>query len=359
MSDVADRDFSVLANLIDSSCPDVSNGMTALVIKDGKEIFFHANGSIEELGFTYERNTLFDVASLTKPIVTSTLIFDFLDRGIISLEDTLEMIPELGRYNNLRKFTIRSLLSHTSGLVPHMDLYYRGKNRAGYLSAIEECAVNARLYSEEEYSDLNYILLGFALEELGGKALNVLFNERVAKPHGLSSMTFNPSGDISTIAPTEVTNERGLVRGKVHDENSFYLGGVAGHAGLFSTVDDLANFLRLYTSHMIVSKASVDAATTPQNEYLGGTFGYGWVINASRRERQSPAFDHARFLGDISPHGVFGHTGFTGTSVLVDRTNDLICVLLTNRVYPTRTNLKILHFRRIFHNALYSVLSRS
>jgi CubicO group peptidase (beta-lactamase class C family) len=345
-----------LRNHIKSSIPEVSHGMTVLVAKADKKLFFESYGKIDDLHFTYSNDTVYDLASLTKPLATSTLAFKLIDSGKLSMEDTASSLGLFSGMDNLGKLSVKSLLSHSSGLTPSLPLYRRGKTRESYLAGINDAAASAIPYVEENYSDLNYILLGYIIEEICGKSLDKAWKSMVAAELGLKHSMYLPKFPRDRIAPTESDRSRGQVWGEVHDENSFYSGGVAGHAGLFSDASDIFSFASQYIKGKIISKASLLKATRPANEYIGGSFGYGWMINTPRPARQSPAFDYARFIGDIAPFGAFGHTGFTGTSIMIDPGSSIIVIILSNRVYPTRENIKILKFRRTFHNLVFSSL---
>jgi CubicO group peptidase (beta-lactamase class C family) len=336
--------------------PEVSHGMTILVANAQKKLFFESFGRIEALNFTYRNETIYDLASLTKPLVTSTLVFSLIDRGKLSFEDTTATLGLFRGNYLLEKLTVRSLLSHTSGLPPTIPLYRRGNTRAAYLEGINDAASSSSLYKVENYSDLNYILLGFIIEEICGKTLNEVWNDNIAKRYRLSQMSYLPTAQRDMIAPTESGGVRGQIWGEVHDENSFFLGGVAGHAGLFSDAEGIYSFLTHYLKSDIISGSSLRKATRPANEYIGGSFGYGWMINTPRPTTPSPAFDFARFIGDIAPFDAYGHTGFTGTSIVVEPETGIKVVILANRVYPSRDNERILRFRRTLHNLIFSTL---
>lgn len=354
--DSGKRINKIATKLIKDNLGIVSRGMTVLISRKEKILFFESFGKIEELDFEYARDTVYDLASLTKPVVTSALIFKLVESGKLTLEDTLDIFPLFQEYKNLHKFTVRSLLSHSSGLVPTIPMYMKGNSRESYLQQIDESAAGISPGKKEDYSDLNYILLGFLIEDITGHKLNDSWKEIVANPFGLNNLGYNPTQEKSKIAPTEFGTERGDVWGEVHDENSYFLGGVAGHAGLFGDMESLHRFLSLYTKGRIISPSSVRKATSPANLNIGGTFGYGWMINVPRPAKPSPAFDFSRLLGDIAPFGTYGHSGFTGPSICIEPVSDILCIILANRVYPTRENNSILRFRRLFHNLVLSNL---
>lgn len=342
-----------LNELIDNATPDVAPGIAASVTIDGKNVFEHAHGEMKDPEFRFSTSTVFDMASLTKPTVTATLVMKFLERGAIALDDSLSSLGLFGEDQLIGQLTVRSLLSHSSGLTWHYPLYSFGKTREDYKKGIAAFGNVAKIYSKEEYSDLNFMTLAFLLEHLSGKTLDVLAKEEIFNPIGMNNTGFNPGMNENSIAPTEITKERGLVWGKVHDENSFYLGGVSGHAGLFSNLEDMRKFSTALIDHRIISKKTLDLMTTPANEYIGGTFGLGWMIKMPKPRNPSDSFGFSSFIGDYAGYGTFGHTGFTGTSLVIDRSNRVAVTILSNRVYPTRDNIKILRFRRLFHNAVF------
>ena len=353
---VVDREqlATVFRKYIDANYSSAAYGMSVYVRNSDFE-FIHFTGSIPELGFTYSKNTLYDMASLTKPMVTATLIMKYVEDGIIGLEDTLEAVGLYKPESTISKVTIRQLLTHSSGLVPDNPLYERGRSREDYIRAIGSLYEPQTSALREEYSDLNYILLGFVIESIAGKPLEQVASEKIFLPLSMKSTTFNPKIDRSLIAPTENDSKRGgIVWGKVHDEKSYYLGGVAGHAGLFSTIEDTAKYVSALLSGKILKTVTLKAMTSPQNIPIGGMFGLGWMIKPPRPYSPSPSFGYNAFMGDLVPDGAFGHTGFTGTSICVEPISSSYVIILSNRVYPTRNNLGILRFRRLFHNLVFS-----
>ncbi|MGC8546055.1 MAG: serine hydrolase domain-containing protein [Thermoplasmata archaeon] len=330
-----------------------SKGYSILINHRSKDILKCSDGSIENLNFEYSIDTLYDLASLTKVLCTLPLTLILLDRNIISLRDTLGSLDLFDGYPNIQKLNFESLLTHTSGLIPDKNLWEFGKERDDYLRGIEAEAKNANPYAEESYSDLNFILLGFALEKIYGKTLDEIFKSEIADKIGLKFTGFNPEFSREIIAPTEIYEDRGLVWGKVHDEKSYYLGGVAGHAGLFSNAKEILKILNAMREGILFSRKTFDLSIVNRNSYVGGIFGLGWMVKSPRFEKISKSYDLTGFMGDYAPYGTIGHTGFTGTSLLLDESHDLTVILLTNRVYPTRQSEGILRFRRIIHNRIY------
>lgn len=344
-SDFSDKiDKIVLRNYEKATC-----GLTLGIVHDKKTVYKKSFGSIEKLNFKYTDETIYDLASLTKPLITATLIGKLLEKGEISLDDNLKTIGFI-KNSNIDNVTIKSLISHSTGFIPTYPLYKMGKNKKSYIKAID-LLYNGEIYKKEVYSDLNFILLGFIIEYFYNDTLDNVAKKELIDPLNLKNTSYNPEYT-DLIAPTEVTT-RGLLRGKVHDEKAYYIGGVAGHAGLFSNINDLIIFMNKFLNGEILKGKTIDLFTTLQNKYLNGTFGYGWMVKTQRPENPSEAYGYSAFMGDYLPYGSFGHTGFTGTSIVVNKNNNLFSILLTNRVYPTRDNTNILKFRRILNNAIF------
>ena len=345
-----------IRKFVDQNVPSVSYGISVSIDKGNENILSYTKGEIPELGFKYSNDTIYDFASLTKPLVTTTLVMKYLEKGILGLEDTLGTLGVYEETEAASNLTVRSLISHISGLQPDFPLYRYGNNRESYQKLIGTLAQRAVMNSQEEYSDLNFILLGFMLEEISGKSLADLAKEEIFKPLGMEHSSYNPEFSRDFIAPTEETKERGLVWGKVHDEKAYYNNGVAGHAGLFSTLSDTRKLILSILDGKILSDSTRELMWHPQTTHLNGTYGLGWIVKQPRPANPSPAFGFSYFLGDYSPFGTVGHTGFTGPSVSIEPETGLFVTILCNRVYPTRENGNILRFRRLFHNLVYSNL---
>lgn len=351
---LSERCIEMLDRIQRESIPSISRGVVSSVSHEGNVLYSNVLGEIPELSFKYKKDTVFDMASLTKPIVTATLTMKLLDRGKIGLEDPVSSyLKEQGNIN-LSKFSFRTLLSHSSGLPDVYPLQKNGTTRNDYLNTIDAVSRGVDISKREEYSDLNYILLGLVLEEIMGEPLDLLAEKEIFKPLGMNNSCFNPDVDRMRIAPTEITEDRGQVWGRVHDEKADGLGGVTGHAGLFSTIEDVEKYAKAFMEFKLFSRKTTRLMTTPANEYLGGTFGLGWMIKGNRTSLSGPSYGYSLFMGDYCPMGTVGHTGFTGTSLVMDLLNKISVVILTNRVYPTRENTGILKFRRLFHNIVFN-----
>jgi uncharacterized protein YbbC (DUF1343 family)/CubicO group peptidase (beta-lactamase class C family) len=274
-------------------------------------------------------DTIFDLASLTKVVATTTSVMILLDEGRIGLNDRVAaFIPGFERYGKAN-ITIRHLLAHVSGLRPDVDLAdsWSGSDTAIAL-AVEEVPASVP-GTRFVYSDINFFLLGDIVRRVSGMPLDRFSHDRIFAPLGMNETTFTPGESwTSRIAPTDGTTP---LRGVVHDPTARRMGGVAGHAGLFSTAADLAIFCRMilsggaYRGVRILSPLAVALMTsraTPAEER--NARGLGWDIDSS--------FSSNR--GELMPIGSFGHTGFTGTSLWLDPRSGMFVVFLSNRVHP-------------------------
>ncbi len=291
--------------------------------------------------------TRFDMASLTKIMATDTLFMVFMEKGLISVYD--RVADYLKCFNGCGKdeVTMFNLLTHTAGFIPFTDLYNKCSDYEDAIKYICSTDLQYKPGSKVVYSDFSFILLGYILEKIGGDRLGKLCKKYIFDPLGMTHTSFNPAGE--NIAATEIDNKTGKpLIGTVHDENARFFGGISGHAGLFSNIKDAAKFANMFINGgrvgdvSFLSPVTVDAMTRNYTRDLGESRGLGWCIKG----------DKISSSGDIINPSAFGHTGFTGTSMWIDRINDIYIILLTNRVHPTRENAGILRFRRLFHNAV-------
>lgn len=277
-------------------------------------------------------DTIFDAASLTKVIATTSCLMRLVEDGKLRINDRVtQYLPEF--QGGRSEITVRDLMTHFSGLRPDLDMppSWRGYD-TGIRLALADKPVDPP-GMKFVYSDINYLLLGEIVHRLGGKPLDEFAKENVFVPVGMTESTFNPPASwMQRIAPTEVENGH-VVRGVVHDPTARAMDGVAGHAGLFTTADDLAKFAQMMldlgetSGRHLLSPLTVRKFTTPQSPADQPILrGLGWDID-------SP-FSSNR--GDLFPIGSFGHTGFTGTSVWMDPYTKTYVVLLTNSVHPKR-----------------------
>jgi CubicO group peptidase (beta-lactamase class C family) len=294
---------------------------------------------------------LFDLASVTKAVVTTTLCALFVENEKLNLDAPIrEYVPAFGG-GGKDSVTARHVLAHCSGLPAHVHLYKQHAGREDILQAVCGLELAYAPGSETAYSDMGFLLLGMALETIGGARLDRLAQQFIFDPLGMKDACYCPGEDMRPrILPTELkTNLRtGLVWGEVHDENAAAMGGIASHAGVFATANDLANFVRMwlcggiFDGAVILSEEVAMMFTRRAHLVPNSTWALGW-------DTVSPGGSSSgRHFSDRS----FGSLGFTGTSVWVDSERDLGVVLLTNRVHPTRDNLQIKDLRPAFHDAV-------
>src|SRR3954469_6025560 len=289
-----------------------------------------------------DTHTRYDLASLTKGIATTTLAMILEEAGQLDINRTVSSyLPE---FNSPEKaqITVRQLLTHSGGLEAGANIYATARGRDQFLAQINARPLEYTPGTSMIYSDWDMILLQLVMERITGKTLDVLAGERIFRPLGMVDTQFQPPLSIrSRIAPTQVDDARGgLLWGSVHDENAWAIGGVAGHAGLFSTAKDLALFSMMILNGgegvngvRIVKPATIARWTARQGRE--STRALGW---------DSP--EGGSSAGQFFSPWSFGHTGFTGTSIWMDPEKDLFVVVLTNRVNPTRSNTRHVQLRR-------------
>jgi beta-glucosidase-like glycosyl hydrolase/CubicO group peptidase (beta-lactamase class C family) len=304
--------------------------------------------------------TMYDIASLTKVVATTTLVAKLVEGDFavpLDLDAKVERyLPEWesGPQPEWRhRVTVRHLLTHTSGLPPFKEYWRTSKSKQDTLTKIFAEPLEYEPGTKEVYSDLGIILMAEIIERLTGRKLDDLANSFIFSPLGMKDSMYKPAKKLwPTIAPTEIDNQyrHRLIQGEVHDENAYAIGGVSGHAGVFSTGPDLGAFCQMlldggvYAHQRILRRATVAQFTTPQ-QLSGGTRTLGWAV-------PTPGGLSGNYF---SAHS-YGHTGFTGTSIWIDPDRQLFVVFLTNRVNPTRENQKIQQVRRDLHDAVMQAL---
>jgi uncharacterized protein YbbC (DUF1343 family) len=317
-------------------------GVVLLVGQRGKTVYRKAFGSREirpeKVPMTVD--TVFDLASLTKVVATTSAVMALVEEGKLRLRDPAARYwPEFGQ-NGKERVTIRHLLTHTSGL-PAWENYERllrdpagpgiQDHREKVLQGIAQMPLRQPPDARFVYSDLGFITLGELVRRVSGRPLDEYVETRIFRPLGMRETGFNPGEKPrARAAPTTMRGGR-LIRGEVHDPNAAVMGGVAGHAGLFSTADDLARFARMLLSsdtgesrNYPLSPATVREMTTPHTPAGLPVRGLGWDIDSG--------YSHVR--GDLLPVGSFGHTGFTGTYMWIDPHTQTFIIGLSNRVHP-------------------------
>jgi len=282
-------------------------------------------------------STIYDLASLTKIIATTSLMLQLVDQGRVALDaPVVRYLPEW-RGPRASGITIRQLLTHSSGLAAWRAFYKEATDRADARAQLMLVGPDALPGTRYVYSDMNFMLLGMVAERVTGMPLDSAFQTLVARPLRLADTRFRPDSSLRPrIAPTEFDPWRQRqARGEVHDENAFRFDGVSGHAGLFSTGADMARVARLWLSGGVLDGTRLASARTLAE------FTHAQDTLLSRRALGWETPTGSNSAGHRMSTRAFGHTGFTGTSIWIDPAQDLFVVLLTNRVNPTRQNTRI------------------
>src|SRR5437870_5559338 len=304
-------------------------GAVVLVWHNGQVLYRKAFGyrALEPRRELMTVDTVFDLASLTKVVATTTAVMQLVEKGEVRLNDPVaKYIPEFAQ-NGKEDITVRGLLTHYSGLEPDLDLTHPWQGRdTAFSMAFAEKPVNPS-GSRFVYSDINFITLGALVERVSKTQLDKYCAQNIFTPLKMARTRFLPPATwLPKIAPTEYDVQIRMLRGVVHDPTARRMGGVAGQAGVFSTADDLSKFAHTIIAGSSVLPASlVEKMTTPQQPPTAHELrGFGWDID-------SP-FSTNR--GELLLVGSFGHTGFTGTSLWIDPTTRTYIILLTNAVHP-------------------------
>ena len=291
-------------------------------------------------------DTIFDLASLTKPIVIGVLIMRLAEMGTVELNARIQnYLPEFIH----PQVTVSQLLTHTSGLPAWRATYLESKNKDGVANYLCQIPLDYPTGTQVVYSCLGYILLGKLIERLTSEPLDTLAQKWIFQPLEMNWTRYNPpSAWIDKCAATEDSNNfekrmvdcqphdwrEGVIVGEVHDENAHFLGGVSGNAGLFSTATDIAKFCQMLIDgeDSVLTTESISQMATVQTTRLNESRGIGWII-----------------LED----GSLYHTGFTGTSIRVNLERKMFAILLTNRVHPDASHPGIVDFRAKFHQSIF------
>jgi CubicO group peptidase (beta-lactamase class C family) len=303
--------------------------------------------------------TLFDLASVTKAVSTTTMAMILYERGLLELDAPVSgTLPEFLTGDDARRqaVTFRTLLAHSSGLPAYEKLFLKAPSRDELLMAAFSMPLTADPGTRAEYSDIGFIILGIALERIAGESLDTFCRREIFGPLGTSNTTFNPPRELrAKIPPTADEREGGassakprsafrkrIIQGEVQDENAFVLGGVAGNAGLFSTAEDVARFAHVMLSggSPILRPETIGLFRSREGSPAGTSRALGW-------DTPSAPSQSGTHFGPRS----YGHLGYTGTSLWIDPDRQLSITLLTNRTWPDCSNQAIKQVRPRVHDA--------
>ena len=328
-----------------------------LFVSKGENVLINKNFG----NHTYDKNSkivsdksIYDVASLTKVLSTTPVVMKLIQKKMLSLDYPLSDFYDEFKSGNKKNITIRHLLTHTSGLPAYIEYYKRNdiESKDDIINDIIKLDLSYEPDSKMVYSDLGMILLADIVSKVTSSSLNKLSYNYYYKPLGMNNTFFNPKKTIKyNVVPTEYDSyfRNRLLQGEVHDETAFLLGGVSGHAGLFSNSNDIAKLAKLFLNKGVfngrryLKKNIVKSFTTQGNYPVKSDRILGW---------DTPSTNGKSSAGDFFSNQSYGHLGFTGTSLWIDPDNEIIIVLLTNRVHPTRDKKGIYKVRRDLHNSI-------
>jgi len=319
--------------------------------------------ALKALGrFSYEADaesvsnaSIFDLASLTKVIATTAMTMILYEHGLVDLEmPVVGIVPEFAANDPRREaVTIQMLLAHSSGLPAYEKLFLRARNREEVLSAALTTPLAADPGTQAKYSDIGFIVLGVALGRIADESLDAFCQREIFGPLGMSHTCFNPPASWrASIPPTaeDRTFRNRIIQGEVQDENASVLGGVAGHAGVFATAQDVVTFAHVMLSGgaPILRPETISLFTRRQSNPSGTSRALGW-------DTPSTPSQSGKHFSSRS----FGHLGYTGTSLWIDPERQLSVTLLTNRTWPDCSNKAIKEVRPKFHDAVIEALEKS
>jgi CubicO group peptidase (beta-lactamase class C family) len=348
-------DFRPVEAAVEKAVSDsVFPGASLAVLYKGRVVFHKAFGRMTYApeSSPVDTTTMYDLASLTKAVATTSIVMQLVERDSLSIQDPVsKYLPDFGT-NGKEKVTIEHLLRHTSGLRAHTYFSADCRTPEEVFKAIESDSLLSTPGKTTLYSDLGFMLLGKIVTTITHQSLAANFHARFAEPLGMHSTMFTPPPSFTRrIAPAGMdklwpfSTERPLV----HDQNAALLGGIAGHAGLYSTTGDLLRltgvlirggtdghrvYLRKHTLNKFLSRSNSERAL-------------GWDLRSLSGHSSA---------GDFFSASSYGHLGFTGTSIWIDPEQELAVILLSNRVWPTSDNIKIRSFRPLIHNTVAASL---
>ena len=364
---LAEIDILVAEALADSAAP----GAVLAIARHGRFVRLQGYGKLDwaETAGPTDLRSIYDLASLTKVVGTTTAAMILVDEGRLDLDaPVVQYLPWWAEGDPAKEsVTVRHLLLHRAGLPPFRTFYLEMEGRAAYASAIGQLELDYQPGTQTVYSDIGFMTLAFTIESVSGQGLDEFLRERVWDRLRMHDTGFRPAEALrDRIAPTEVDAvfRNTHVHGVVHDENAYAMGGVAGHAGLFSTITDLAVLAQtLLDGGRVTGCEREDSDGGGERICAAGARGPVRLVSEETVRAFTRRFDSqaSRALGwdtpgdrssagDYFTPAAFGHTGFTGTSIWIDPELDMFVVLLTNRVNPTRDNEKHVPLRRAIHD---------
>jgi len=321
-----------------------------VAVGDSKSVWRTASVGLAdpERGIPADTGTLFDLASLTKPVACASSVMALVEEGVVQLEAPMSSLIEEAPVW-FKRIRLRHLLTHTSGL-PAWKPFYEQAQGDGLVRAVLQTPPSRLPEVDYEYSDLNYILLGEVVRRTSGKSLADYARERIFLPAGMPDTLYNPEDHLlPRVAVTANCPWRKgqTLRGQVHDANAWAMGGVSGHAGLFSTANDLARFCQMLLrgGDGVLGKMTVEEMFHNQIPGIGGQ-SFGWFTHPNDMLPRA----------NLLPESCIGHSGFTGTALLLNRQPDFFVVLLSNRVYCAYEGGRWLPYRRQILNAVSAVI---
>ncbi|HEY2787586.1 MAG TPA: exo-beta-N-acetylmuramidase NamZ domain-containing protein [Fimbriiglobus sp.] len=326
---LAKIDAAVAAAIKRNDCP----GAVVLIVHDDKTVFRKAYGLKAKVPaeVPMTADTLFDMASCTKPVATATSLWILIERGKLKLDDKVAKHWPAFAANGKQDVTVEQCLLHVAGLTPDNSLKDYTGTRAEMLQRVADLPLQSPPGTRFRYSDVGYITLGYLVERISGMPLDQFAAKNVFTPLKMSDTTFNPGKELwPRVAPTGKRDGK-IILGAVHDPRSFALGGVAGHAGLFSTADDLARYCRMLLHDgeldgtRVLAAYTVKQFTAPHPVPPKGKRSPGWDVDTGYSAQRGNVF---------KPGTGFGHTGFTGPSIWVDPPSQTAIIILSNRVHP-------------------------
>lgn len=363
-------DFTEVDNLILNGIINKYFPGAGLLVGDDKNIIYEKYYG----GFTYDANdegvteiSMYDIASLTKVIATTSAVMKLYDKGLIDLDAKVsKYLPEFA-VNGKENITVRNLLLHNSGLKAWMPFNQFCTSRQDVIDTIMNTVLEYETGTTFVYSDLNFITLGLVVEKITGSTLADYCNLEIFEPLNMKNTMFTPF-DKKHVLPTEYdgTWRKRLLKGEVHDESAYLMGGVSGNAGLFSNPRDLYKLTRTLLNggkyynpysrglkeETLFKEETVNLFTSKYNTNVyQNTRALGWDT------KQEPIGKYRSACGELISDNCFGHTGFTGTSVWCDKDRKIIIIFLTNRLYPSRGNNGIREIRPELHNLIIKTLT--